>query len=440
MSFRPPAFIRSRLPKGLYARVLLIIILPIVIMQMAVTYFFFNAHWGTVTASLSDSVAADISVAVQLYQQAPSAERALSLDAMLRPNMELSVALEPEDSLPVTNRRAFFSALDSTLRRSLDQALSDPFWFDTTRYPNHIDIRVQVDEGVLRFFAARERVFAPTGFVFIFWLLTATVLLTLVSILFIRNQAKPIAELAEAANRFGRGQDIADFKPSGASEVRLAGQSFLRMRGRIKRYIDQRAVFLAGVSHDLRTPLTRLKLFLALQDSSDDVTAAKRDVKDMETMLNGYLDFARGLTGETASVNALKPFLEVIVAKMDTPKATLNVAEDLYAPIKPLALERAITNLVNNAQDFADTVQINVSSQAQMVRIDVEDDGPGISPEKIEDALKPFNRLDPARNQNRDGVGLGLSIARDIAQSHGGSLTLSRSKMGGLRARISLPV
>jgi len=188
----------------------------------------------------------------------------------------------------------FFNALDSTLRRSLDQALSDPFWFDTTRYPNHIDIRVEVDEGVLRFFAARERVFAPTGFVFLFWLLTATVLLTLVSVLFIRKQAKPIAQLAEAADRFGRGQDISSFKPSGAAEVRLAGQSFLKMRGRLKRFIDQRAVFLAGVSHDLRTPLTRLKLFLALQDETEDVSAAKRDVKDMETMLNGYLDFARG--------------------------------------------------------------------------------------------------------------------------------------------------
>lgn len=439
VKLRQPAFIRARLPKGLYARVLLIIILPIVIMQMAVTYFFFNAHWGTVTASLSDSVAADISVALQLYKEDPGESSAARLDAMLRPNMELSVALEPNDTLPTTNRRAFFSALDSTFRRSLDQALTDPFWFDTTRYPNHIDIRVQVEEGVLRFFAARERVFAPTGFVFIFWLLMATILLTLVSILFIRNQAKPIAELAEAANRFGRGQDIAEFKPSGAAEVRLAGQSFLRMRGRIKRFIDQRTIFLAGVSHDLRTPLTRLKLFLALQDDTEDVAAAKRDLKDMETMLNGYLDFARGLTGENARRTPLRPFLETITAKMESPKAVLEIDGEPAAPVKPLALERAITNLLNNAQDFAENVRISVQPQGQMVFIDIEDDGPGISPEKIGEALKPFNRLDPARNQNRDGVGLGLSIARDIVQSHGGSLSLSTSEMGGLKARISLP-
>jgi len=409
-------------------------------MQMVVTYFFFNAHWGTVTANLSASVAADISVAVQLYKQDPSESRAESLDAMLRPNMELSVALEENDSLPITNRRAFFSALDSTLRRSLDQALSDPFWFDTTRYPNHIDIRVEVDEGVLRFFAARERVFAPTGFVFLFWLLTATVLLTLVSVLFIRKQAKPIAQLAEAADRFGRGQDISSFKPSGAAEVRLAGQSFLKMRGRLKRFIDQRAVFLAGVSHDLRTPLTRLKLFLALQDETEDVSAAKRDVKDMETMLNGYLDFARGLTGETAAVAPLRPFLETLIEKMDAPKAALHITGNPHAPIKPLALERAVTNLLNNAQGFADTIELTAAQLAQTVIIDIDDNGPGIPKDEIEDALKPFNRLDPSRNQNRDGVGLGLSITRDIVQSHGGVLSLSRSDLGGLKARISLPI
>jgi two-component system osmolarity sensor histidine kinase EnvZ len=439
MQLKEPNFIRKRLPKDLFGRVLLIIILPIVIMQMAVAYFFFNAHWTTVTSNLSASVSGDIAVAVELYKQSPSETRAAMLDDMLRPSMELSVALEPDDTLPETNRRAFFSILDTTLRRALNDALNDEFWFDTTRYPNHIDIRVKVDEGVLRFFAARERVFAPTGYVFIFWLVTATILLTLVSILFIRNQARPIAELAEAANRFGRGQDTQDFKPSGAAEVRLAGQSFLRMRRRITRFIDQRTVFLAGVSHDLRTPLTRLKLFLALQDETAEVSAAKRDLKDMETMLNGYLDFAQGLTDETATETNLAEFLGKIVEKLYLHTTVLTVEEDLSAPIKPLALERAVTNLINNAQDFADEVSVSATHSSGFIHIDIDDDGPGISEEKIEDALKPFNRLDPSRNQNRDGVGLGLSITRDIVQSHGGSLDLSRSEMGGLKARIRLP-
>ena len=256
---------------------------------------------------------------------------------MLRPKMELSVALEEGDSLPVTTRDSFFSNLDKTLRRSLGDSLSDEFWFDTTRYPNHIDIRVAVDEGVLRFIAARERVFAPTGFVFIFWLITATVLLSLVSILFIRNQAKPITELADAADAFGKGQDISIYKPSGASEVRLAGQSFLKMRGRIRRHIEQRTTMLAGVSHDLRTPLTRLKLHLAMQEKSDENEAARQDIKDMESMLDGYLDFARGLEGEGTESVKLKAFMSGVISKMPEPQATLVAEDHITADIRPQA-------------------------------------------------------------------------------------------------------
>ena len=436
---RTPAPLKRFLPKSLFGRVILIIILPIAVMQMAVAYFFFNAHWDTVTASLSDSVAADISVAVELYKQDPNLERASLLDDMLRPNMELSVALERAERLPTVQRRAFFSALDKTLRRALTQSLSDPFWFDTTRYPNHIDIRVKVDEGVLRFIAARERVFAPTGFVFIFLLLTATVLLTLVSILFIRNQARPIKDLATAADRFGRGQDITDFKPSGASEVRLAGHSFLKMRQRIKRHIDQRTVFLAGVSHDLRTPLTRLKLHLALQENSDEIQAAKADIKDMERMLDGYIDFAKGLTGESSKRTKLAAYLKAIVEKQTPKQPRLHIDGNPCASIKPMALERAITNLISNAQKYATHCLVSATSEEDKALIHIEDDGPGIAENKYKEAFKPFSRLDPSRNQNKEGVGLGLSITRDIIQSHGGSLILGKSGMGGLKATIILP-
>ena len=414
--------------------------LPIAIMQMAVAYFFFNAHWDQVTANLSDSVAADVSVAVQLYKQNPTVNRVERLDDMLRPKMELSVALEEGDTLPVTTRDSFFSNLDKTLRRSLGNSLTDEFWFDTTRYPNHIDIRVAVDEGVLRFIAARERVFAPTGFVFIFWLITATVLLSLVSILFIRNQAKPITELADAADAFGKGQDISTYKPSGASEVRLAGQSFLKMRSRIRRHIEQRTIMLAGVSHDLRTPLTRLKLYLALQEKSAENDAARQDIKDMESMLEGYLDFARGLAGEDAEPVSMNIFLADIVAKMPEPKAELLASEDISASIRPQALERAVINLLSNAQKYAQSSRVTLSRNETHIFIAVEDDGPGIPKAKRLEALTAFQRLDTARNQNIEGVGLGLSIARDIAQIHGGILRLEDSEMGGLKALIRLPV
>ena len=302
---------------------MLIIILPVMVMQMVVAYIFFNAHWQTVTANLSQSMAADISVAIMLYHQDPNQDHVHALDQMMRPSMELSIALEEKDTLPTTSRTSFFSNLDRTLRRALDENLEDPFWFDTTRYPNHIDIRVAVDEGVLRFIAPRERIFAPTGYVFIFWLTTATILLTLVSLFFLRNQARPISDLAAAADAFGKGQDIVDFRPSGASEVRLAGQSFLKMRQRIRRYIDQRTLFLAGVSHDLRTPLTRLKLHLAMQNEDEDVLAAKRDLNDMENMLNGYLDFVRGVEDEPLKSVKVETYFRDIVDEYQDPQLQL---------------------------------------------------------------------------------------------------------------------
>lgn len=431
--------LKKYLPKSLFGRSLLIIVLPVAIMQSVVAYIFFEAHWNTVTANLSASVAADVSVAVELYKQAPGNDRAQRLDNMLRPNMELSVALRDNEQLPTTTRNAFFSALDKTLRQSLEQSLSDPFWFDTTRYPNHIDIRVAVDEGVLRFIAARERVFAPTGFVFIFWLVTASTLLTLVSVLFIRNQAKPISHLAAAADAFGKGQDIGDYKPSGASEVRLAGQSFLKMRQRLRRYIDQRTAFLAGVSHDLRTPLTRLNLHLAMQEDTEETRAAKRDLKDMQTMLDGYLDFARGDVGEDSEPIMMGEFLGRIVAGTALTKPELKIEEDVIISGKPVALRRAIENIISNALKYGSCCDITLKGSMTPVEIWIEDDGPGIPAKQRGDAFRPFHRLDSARNQNIEGVGLGLSIARDILQSHGGNITLHDRAEGGLRVILRLP-
>lgn len=438
-SFKPRLKLPKRLalPKSLFARVMLIIILPVIIMQMAVAYFFFNAHWARVTASLSDSVAADVAVATQLYERAPSAQTAEELDVLLRPDMELSIALRAGDELPSVDRRALFSSLDRTLRRALGQTLDHPFWFDTTRYPNHIDIRVKVDDGVLRFIAARERVFAPTGFVFIFWLITATALLTMVSIFFVRRQADPIRELADAADAFGMGRDISGYKPSGASEVRRAGQSFLKMRGRIKRHLEQRTMMLAGVSHDLRTPLTRLKLQLAMQDPTEDVKAARHDLAEMEAMLSGYLDFARGLEGEAAQDLNLAELIKGVADNFDG--VSVQDAPAINMAIRPIMLRRAITNLVNNALKYGGQCQISASVEPSHVMLYIDDDGPGIPEALREDVFKPFQRLDGARNQNIEGVGLGLAIARDIVQIHGGKLRLTDSPMGGLRAVMQLP-
>ncbi len=439
-----PPWIKQYLPKSLFGRALLIIMLPIALMQIIVAYIFFDAHWQTVTASLSDSVAADISVAVELYKQAPDAERLERLDQMIRPNMKLSVVYDAKDTLPTATRNAFFSSLDKTLRRALSANLSDEFWFDTTRYPHYIDIRVQVDAKVLKFVVPRDRVFAPTGFIFLFWLITATLLLTLVSILFILNQARPIVKLAQAAENFGKGRSIGKFKPSGATEVRQAGHAFLEMRDRIGRHIDQRTALLAGVSHDLRTPLTRLKLHLALEGDSKENQAARRDITDMENMLDGYLDFARDLSEEDRQMTDLSVILrEIIAANGDN--ISLTVQDNLTINVRKIAVKRALTNLIGNGIIYAEHVKITAKRGAQNIQITIDDDGPGIPAPRRTDALKPFVRLDPARNQNTNGVGhvgvgLGLSIANDIIQAHGGTLALGDSEMGGLRCVVVLPI
>ena len=430
------ARMRQLAPKSIFGRSVLIIILPIVIMQTIVAYIFFNAHWATVTANLTQSVAASVAVATELYDRDPSEENAEALDALLRPDMQLSVRLKPGETLPTTRRRNIFSALDQSIGRALSNAIDNPFWFDTTRYPNHIDIRIQVDEGVLQFYAARDRVFAPTGFVFIFWLVTATILLTLVSVLYIRRQSIPIRELADAADAFGKGQDIGSYKPHGAVEVRRAGQSFLKMRQRIRRHIDQRTLMLAGVSHDLRTPLTRLKLALPMAETPEDFEAARRDLDEMEAMLSAYLDFARGAGEGTAEDLKLDEFItsiatdEAVEVRIDQP----SVIE-----ARPQQLRRAVVNLIQNARKYAGDPKVSIETTDSHVFIHVDDAGKGIPQHKREDVMRPFSRMDDARTQNVEGVGLGLAVARDIAQTHGGRLRLEDSPAGGLRATIQLP-
>lgn len=414
--------------------------MPIVIMQVVVAYIFFNAHWTTVTASLSDSVAADISLAVELYKQAPSDDRAAKLNEMMQPHMELSVDLRDDDAFLTVQRRSFFSALDKTLQRSLTQSLQDPFWFDTTRYPNHIDIRVKVDDGTLTFIAARERVFARTGFVFIFWLGLASFLLTMISILFIRNQARPIANLADAAEAFGKGQELDGFRPSGAAEVRLAGQSFLKMRQRISRFMDQRTELLAGVSHDLRTPLTRLKLHLAMQKDNEENRAARADLVEMEKMLEGYLDFARGQTDEEAVDVDINALIESATEKIKPNPPELLLSETRILQMKPILMTRALNNILSNAHKYGEKVEVSTHLDDKAIIISVEDDGPGIPEDMYEDVFRPFFRLDHARNQNIEGTGLGLSIARDIIRNHGGKIALGESQSGGLKVDIRLPI
>jgi two-component system osmolarity sensor histidine kinase EnvZ len=433
--------IKRFLPKGLFQRSLLIIVLPVALMQAAVTWAFFEQHWQTTTARLSESVAGDIAMVVSLYERGGGAEFDATAQAVFD-TTGLSVDFREDDLLPTSRRSAFFRVLDRTLRRSLTARLDQEFWFDTTRYPEYVDIRVQVDGGVLRFIAVRDRVFATTGHIFVLWLFGASALLTAVAIIFIRNQVKPIRQLAEAAEAFGRGQDAERFKPAGAREVRRAAHAFLDMRARLRKQLEQRTQLLAGVSHDLRTPLTRLRLQLALMPDSEERQAAQRDLAEMENALEEYLAFARGQAGEDQGPVDLTLLCETLAddAARQGVDLQLELEEGVVIQGREGALKRAFSNLVSNAAAHADEVQLTLRHAGQRVEILIDDNGPGIAPEDREEAFKPFSRLDESRNANRKGVGLGLAIARDTVRGHGGELRLEESPLGGLRARVSLPV
>ena len=437
-----PRQIKRWLPTSLFGRSLLILVLPIAIMQLAVTWVFFDAHWQTVTSRLADGLAGDIAWAVESYEEDPRPEALARIAERAEKSMSLSIVLMDTDRLPPQQPASLFAPLDRALDKALGEKLDAPYWYDTIRFPAYVDIRVQVKGRVLRIIAPRDRAHATQGQIFIFWMALATFLLTTVAILFIRNQVRAIERLADAAETFGKGGDVDDFKPYGAKEVRQAAQAFIAMKNRIQRYVDQRTTMLASVSHDLRTPLTRLKLELALAEPSKRMEAMKADLSEMEHMIDEYLAFARGEGGEAVESVSLWKLLHGVgeAAARVGAKVEINVDAGVDISARPNAMRRALSNLVMNAAAHAKRITVSVvETTAGGVEILVDDDGPGIPRELYEDAFKPFSRLDESRNQNEKGVGLGLAIARDVVRGHGGELTLDTSPLGGLRAVVRLP-
>jgi two-component system osmolarity sensor histidine kinase EnvZ len=433
--------IKRRLPTSLYGRSLLIIILPIVIMQIAVTYVFFDAHWQTVNSHLTEGLAGDVSWILQSYEADPSPANFTRLADRAQRTLELSIDFNEGGVLPRGRRPSLFVAVDRSLRRALDERLDQPFWFDCDRYPAYVDVRVKVAGGVLRIIAPKDRVFATRGHIFIFWMTIATVVLTAIAVAFIRNQVRAIERLAAAADAFGRGVDL-DFQPHGAREVRQAARAFLAMKARIQRHVDQRTALLASVSHDLRTPMTRLKLELALSEPGPRNQAMKTDLAEMEHIIDDYLAFARGEEGEATDLLDLRRLIDDVSQGAVRAGARVSVDTDAALNIRgrPTALKRALSNLVMNAAAHGEHVSITARGLASHgVEIAVDDDGPVFPADRFEEAFTPFNRLDESRNQNAKGVGLGLAIARDVVRGHGGDLTLDKSTLGGLRAVIRLP-
>lgn len=428
--------LRDYTPRGYNARNILILIVPMIIFVVSMTLFFFYTHVEQVNAKLSRSVAEELAFVIHQHEERP--EDWDSIARNMRDSGLMSLSFTPNVTLlepPPGN------ACCDQLRDELDIRFRDLPWAYRYLPDDLLTIRVIGPLGLYEARMDRKRVIIVTAHIFIVWSVAFSLLLLLTSYLFLRNQVRSILQLSWAADAFGRGEDVPNFKPSGAVEVRKAARSLLRMRNRIRRYADQRTAMLAGVSHDLRTPLARLKLELALAPKDYDTGPARRDIEEMERMLDGYLAFARGEEGEQPVQSDLVAITrEAVAAAGARAKLELSAPSAVPMRLRPLALKRAISNLANNAADHGEHIRVTVSSVSGEGVVMVEDDGPGIAAEHYEDAFRPFSRLDASRNQNLAGVGLGLTIARDTARAHGGDVTLGKSELGGLRATIRLPL
>ena len=429
------------LPKRLYTRALMIIIVPMVLLQAIVAYAFMERHWQAVTARLSGALSQDIAALVDLYEARPAGSGAGTLEKVAAQRLGLDVDFLPAEGLPPPQVKPFFDILDEVLTIELRKRLQRPFWLDTVGSSSVLEIRVQLPDAVMRVSARRSQAYASNSHIFLIWMAGSSLVLIFVAVILLRNQIRPILRLADAAEDFGKGRDV-QYRPRGAREVRRAGIAFLEMKNRIERAIEQRTTMLNGVSHDLRTILTRFRLSLALLPEGPEVEDMKRDIDEMGRMLEAYLAFARGEASESAEPTDIRALLEDfrLDAERTGHMASLHVEGDPVVSVRPQAFRRLLGNLVANAARYGDRIEILAEHGERYLTVTVDDDGPGIPEDMREEVFKPFLRLDVSRNQDGDaGTGLGLAIARDIARGHGGDVMLEDSPLGGLRARVRVP-
>ena len=423
------------LPKGLYSRSLLIIIVPVVVLQGILTFVFLDRHWQLVTRKLSSAVASEIATFVDV---APS----LGLNKVVELSKKFydaEVNYIPNQKL-INNIPKPINLVENTLSKELSKIMTDNFWVDAHTYEKRVIVQIEKEGGIYEFTIPRRNVYATNSHIFLVWMVISSLLLVSVAVIFMRQQIKPIEKLSKAAQQFGLGKKMENFKPSGATEVRRAAEAYLKMQERIERFIEQRTLMLAGVSHDLRTPLTRLKLQLEMLSDDKTNTELLSDVNEMQKMLENYLDFAEDVTREKAVKTDLKQMIKEIINSelIENKVIEFNVKNDkpIFFECRAIAMKRCITNLLNNACSYGDDIRVALEKKKDVIDISIEDNGPGIDKTDYDKAIKPFIRLDSSRNQNIPGSGLGLSISQDITSNHGGKLIMSRSNLGGLKVQL----
>ncbi len=435
--------LKRYLPRTLFGRTLLIIVTPVVLAQLVATWVFFDRHWDSMTYRLVEAVSGEIAMIIDQLERVSSDDARAALFHRVERATAMQVRFEPDGTLGEPVGSWFASLL---LRSALDDALKArvgrPYTLDFEGFDEWYDMHFQLDNGVLWVRSPARRLYSPTTYIFILWMIGSAVVLFAIAIVFMRNQIRPIRRLAIAADRLGKGRSVPEVRIEGATEVRQAASAFLLMRARLKRQIAQRTEMLAGVSHDLRTPLTRMKLQLAMLGPGPELDELRADVAEMETMVEGYLAFARDESGEPVRMTDLSQLAAEVVSdahRSGWPVAAA-IAPGLALPVRANGLKRCLTNLLSNAWRHGDQAWLSAGRRGAFIELTVDDDGPGIPRAQREEVFRPFVRLDSSRNRETGGVGLGLTVARDIVRGMGGEVFLTDSPHGGLRALIRLPI
>ena len=436
--------IKNILPQTLFGRALLIIVTPLILMQAISTFIFFDRHWDTMTRRLAHTLAGDIAFIVDSLTPLPKQLDLNQIFLKADDILHIRLTYSPEEILVKKKPFQQWDRVRKSLRDALKERVRRPFSIDTIKKDRRIEIKVQLPQGLLNVNVHEKRLYSSTPYIFLMWMIGSSLVLFAIAIIFMRNQIRPIRRLAIAARSFGMGRGSSEIKPSGAKEVRQATQAFRQMRERISRQFAQRTEMLAGVSHDLRTPLTRMKLQIEMLERTPETRELQDDIQEMERMIDGYLTFARGEGSESLSKINLASLIEEIISTERRDGSVINFVNKSKTiksvTLRPQAIKRAITNLIINSKKYAETVKVEFEYNSEHAIITIDDNGPGIKPEHRDDVFKAFFRLDPSRNTDTGGTGLGLTIAKDIVQSHGGDLLLSEASLGGLRATITLPL
>ena len=432
-------FIKNLLPKRLFYRALLIVAVPVIVIQLIITIVFFDSLWIKTNQGMTRALISEIKTFIEVYNNDNYDKDEIT--NLFSVHQNLNIRFVQDEKFKYIYDERWFSPIDRALRRELKSRFgNNQYWFNTTNYKELIDVRIKYKNGYFKFLIPKDRLTSSSARIFGLWITVPALIMIIISLIFLKNQTRPITALAKAAEKFGKGEEVEEFKPSGAAEIRQAGLEFDRMRKRISRHLNQRSEMLSGISHDLRTPLTRMKLQTAFIKDKDIANKLTEDINEMEKMLNEYLQFTSSSYLEKDELFNLCDLIEEIVNKYDNNNISKILPTRIYFNGRKNLIRRCINNLIDNALKYGKKVNIELSKKTTNIFIKIEDDGPGIPENEYENVFKPFYKIDKGRAETKSSVGLGLSIASDIIRSHGGNVKLEKSSLNGLSVKIFLPV